>query len=148
MTFEERVEAVSRFGFTERQAGFLVTVMLHSGVCLGRQYCAFAGLVRRTDADLFIRARGRRYATGQPAPTAAHDCFTFITSRSTTPSASPTTAFVGPTLARAVERLMVLDAVMTDRSLTWLGTERDKVSTSRAPACGSTICRRSVRSAD
>jgi hypothetical protein len=25
--------------FTERQAGFLVHVMLHSGVCVGRQYC-------------------------------------------------------------------------------------------------------------
>ena len=32
------------------------------------------------------------------------------------------------TLARAVERLMVLDAVMADRSMTWLATERDKVS--------------------
>ncbi len=44
MTFEERVEAVTTFGFTERQAAFLVTVMLHAGVCLGRQYCTFAGI--------------------------------------------------------------------------------------------------------
>ena len=42
MTFYERVNAVAEKGFTERQAGFLVTVMLHSGVCVRRQYCAYA----------------------------------------------------------------------------------------------------------
>ena len=40
----ERVKAVAAHGFTERQARFLVTVMLHSGVCMIRQYCAFAGI--------------------------------------------------------------------------------------------------------
>jgi hypothetical protein len=45
MTSEERVHAVAKFGFTERQARFLVTVMRHSGVCMLRQYCAFAGIV-------------------------------------------------------------------------------------------------------
>jgi hypothetical protein len=42
VTFEERVRAVANKGFTDRQARFLVTVMLHSGVCMDRQYCAFA----------------------------------------------------------------------------------------------------------
>ena len=42
MTWEERRQAVQLMGFTDRQAGFLVTVMLHAGVCIGRQYCAFA----------------------------------------------------------------------------------------------------------
>ena len=37
MTFAERVHAIAEKGFTERQAGFLVTVMLHSGVCVRRQ---------------------------------------------------------------------------------------------------------------
>jgi hypothetical protein len=37
MTFDERVKAVSEFGFTMRQARFLVTVMLHGGVCVPRQ---------------------------------------------------------------------------------------------------------------
>ena len=41
----ERVEAVAAFGFTERQARFLVTVLLHAGVFLERQYCGFAGIV-------------------------------------------------------------------------------------------------------
>ena len=42
MTFDERAAAVARKGFTDRQARFLVTVMLHSGVCMDRHYCAFA----------------------------------------------------------------------------------------------------------
>ena len=46
MTHAERVSAVAALGFTERQAAFLVLVMLHSGVCVGRQYCTFAGIVR------------------------------------------------------------------------------------------------------
>ena len=45
MTAEDRVKAVVEFAFTERQARFLVTVMLHSGICLLRQYTAFAGIV-------------------------------------------------------------------------------------------------------
>jgi hypothetical protein len=36
MNFDDRVKAIADFGFTERQARFLVTVMLHAGVwCRG-----------------------------------------------------------------------------------------------------------------
>ena len=42
MTWEERVARVRLHGFTDRQAGFLVTVMLHAGVCLLRHYETFA----------------------------------------------------------------------------------------------------------
>ena len=46
MTHAEHVRAVTAFGFTERQARFLVTVLVHAGVCLGRQYCRFSGIAR------------------------------------------------------------------------------------------------------
>ena len=36
MTAEDRVNAVAEFGFTPRQARFLVLVMRHAGVCLLR----------------------------------------------------------------------------------------------------------------
>jgi hypothetical protein len=39
-----RVAAVMEFGFTERQARFLVHVLVFSGVFLERQYRAFTGL--------------------------------------------------------------------------------------------------------
>ena len=61
MTWEERLQAVRVMGFTERQAGFLVTVMLYAGVCLGRQYCTFASIAYgRTMHEFFesLLARG------------------------------------------------------------------------------------------
>jgi hypothetical protein len=38
-------EAVAKKGCTERQARFLTTVMLHTGVCVPRQYAWFCGIV-------------------------------------------------------------------------------------------------------
>ena len=38
----ERMEAIAAFGFTERQARFLLNVLLHSGVFVERQYSSFA----------------------------------------------------------------------------------------------------------
>src|SRR5207237_7010053 len=46
MTTAERVQAIVDYGFTERQARFLVLVMRHSGLCIKRQYGAFAGVAR------------------------------------------------------------------------------------------------------
>ena len=48
--------AVAAFGLTERQARFLVTVMVHAGCFLERQYCTFTGtvagdIVTRNDID-------------------------------------------------------------------------------------------------
>ena len=51
----DRIQAVGAFGFTERQARFLVTVMLHSGVFVERQYCAFAGIVHGQKTHDFLR---------------------------------------------------------------------------------------------
>mgnify|MGYP001766049476 CR=1 FL=1 len=45
MTALDRIDRVVRLGFTDRQARFLVTVMSHGGICLPRQYTAFAGIV-------------------------------------------------------------------------------------------------------
>ncbi len=58
MTQSERVSAVAALGFTERQAAFLVLVMLHSGVCLGRHYVEFPimrSTVRQASSDGEIR---------------------------------------------------------------------------------------------
>ena len=97
----EAARTVTPFGLTDRQARFLVTVMLHSGVFVGRQYAAFAGITHgqkvhdfierilarrlvtaielgsdRTDTHLprspQAALRGHRRA-GQPKPPASHD---------------------------------------------------------------------------
>jgi hypothetical protein len=130
MTFEQRVAAVSGFGFTPRQARFLVTVMLHSGVCVGRQYCAFAGIAYGEPMRaLFLKLERGGFAT---ATTCAHGrarLFHIHHKPLYEAIGEPNNRFRRPTsLARAVERLMVLDAVTLDRAVTWLGTERDKVS--------------------
>jgi hypothetical protein len=57
----ERAKVLVPFGLTERQARFLATVMLHSGVFVGRQYAAFAGIIYGQKVHDFIeklRIRG------------------------------------------------------------------------------------------
>src|SRR5437867_1695048 len=62
-----RVAAVAGFGFTERQARFLVTVMVHSGVFLERQYCTWLG-TERDKRDYFDRALDVRYFRPKDLP--------------------------------------------------------------------------------
>ena len=50
----ERLNAIASFGFTERQARFLLNVLLHSGVFVERQYCSFAGIVHGQKSTDFI----------------------------------------------------------------------------------------------
>ena len=91
MTFADRTAAVVPFGFTERQARFLVTVMLHSGVCLGRQvpvHLPVSNTGRRwpicsKPSSREDSPRRRRARTVGPAS------FTFITNLSTPRSESP-----------------------------------------------------------
>lgn len=129
MTAHERVMAVEREGFTARQAGFLVTVMLHSGVCLGRQYCAYARIVRGQKmydffSSLIVRKLATRYSSAHRRAWIYHVhskvLYTLI--------GEPNNRNRKPvTLARAIERLMVLDAVIAEPSLRWFGSEREKV---------------------
>ena len=60
----ERVNAVAIFGFTERQARFLVRVLVHAGVFLERQYCTFADITHgQKSHDFLAKLVGRGYAT-------------------------------------------------------------------------------------
>ena len=101
--------------------GFLVTVMRHAGVCLPRQYCAFAGIARgQKTHDFFGRLVARRYATAyvgghggarlSPAQQAALPGHR--RARQPIPQAL--------SVDRAVERLMMLDHVLAHRDLHWL----------------------------
>ena len=123
------IRAVTRFGFTDRQACFLATVMLHSGVFVGRQYAAFAGithgqkvhdfieklLVRRLVTSIELGSTGRTrifHVHHKPLYTAIGEPDNRNRRRVTTD--------------RVIERLMILDGVLADRSVTWLGSEREK----------------------
>jgi hypothetical protein len=126
---EERSEAVAAFGFTDRQARFLVDVMVHSGAFVERQYCAFAGIVHGQKTHDFLRKLVERgYARPiQVGPLHRGRLFHI--------GYKPLYAAIGEEhnrhrkrmpLARMVERLMILDAVLADRTFKWLGTEEDK----------------------
>ena len=49
-----RVSALREYGLTLRQREFLVTVMVHSGCLLERQYCEFTGTVRGQNSREFM----------------------------------------------------------------------------------------------
>jgi hypothetical protein len=127
----ERALAVAGFGFTERQGRFLVEVMIHSGVFVPRQYCTFAGIVHGQKTHDFLRKLVERgYAVPIQVGGLRRGRIFHVRHK-------PIYAAIGQTdnrhrkpapLARLVERLMILDAVLADRTVTWLGTEADKIA--------------------
>ena len=90
----ERMEAIAAFGFGERQARFLLNVLLHSGVFVERQHCSFAGIVHGQKSTDFLKTLVERRSAR--ASSIAAGCFTSTTSRSGLPSASAITASGSP----------------------------------------------------
>jgi hypothetical protein len=125
----ERTQAVAAFGLTERQARFLVEVMIHSGVFIERQYRHFAGIVHGQKTHDFLRKLVERGYARPIQVGSLHRGRLFHVGH------KPLYAAIGQgdnrhrksmPIGRMVERLMVFDAVLADRSFTWLGTEQDK----------------------
>jgi hypothetical protein len=131
MTHEDRVQAVIDFGFTERQARFLVLVMRHAGVCVPRQYAGFSGIAnggRRCNA-FFERLIRRGYANDIGC---VHN-----RARLYHLQHKPLYHVIGDVASRhrrrvsprlAVERLMLLDAVLQMADLEWLTTGAEKAT--------------------
>ena len=125
----QRLEAIAAFGFTERQARFLLNVLLHSGVFVERQYCSFAGIVHGQKSTDFIKTLiERRFAT--PIVTGKlHRGRMFHVHYKPLWAATgePDSRFRKPTAqGRMIERVMLLDTVLDDGSCTWLGPPIDK----------------------
>lgn len=128
MLFDERVAAVAKAGFTERQARFLTIVMLHAGVCVPRQYARFCNIVHGEKTREFFAKlvrvggasvydcrhnRARIYHVNQRALYAAiGEAESGLRRRLT--------------LNHAIHRLMVLDAIVEDPDLVWLATPDEK----------------------
>src|SRR3984893_17108143 len=63
LTNPERVEALRRFGYTEREAGFVCLAALHGGYFLLRQYCQYLGKeIGGTAATLVQKALAKKHA--------------------------------------------------------------------------------------
>jgi hypothetical protein len=130
MTFDERVQAVAKKGFTERQARFLTTVVLHTGVCVPRQYARFCGIVYGAKTPTFFAKLVRfQYAS-------MYDCrhnrarIYHVNQRALYAAIGEADSKLRRplTLNHAIQRLMVLDAIVEDPDLVWLGTAEEKAA--------------------
>ena len=78
------------FGFTRRQARFLMLVMRHAGVCVPRQYARFAGVAYGAKCNaLFDRLVRSGFAHAIDCIHNRAACTTSIPKRCTTSSATP-----------------------------------------------------------
>lgn len=130
MTTDERADAVAAYGFTERQATFLTAVMRHSGVCVQRQYCAFAGVSRgQVIRNFFGALVDRKFATAHPCARQGALVYHIHHKGLYRAIGEPDSRCRRrSSLERAIERLMLLDVVLSRPSLNWLATEREKVT--------------------
>jgi hypothetical protein len=137
LTAEDRVRTVAEFGLTERQARFLVTVMLHAGVCVPRQYARFAGTAYGHKVNAFFdKLVERNYAT--PCGCLHNRARLYHVHHAALYRAigEPESRYRRPVPAKqAIERVMLLDGVITHPELAWLA-DQDKVTffTATVPA--------------
>jgi hypothetical protein len=124
-----RVASLADFGFTQRQREFLVTVLVHAGCFLERQYCTFTGTARGQNSREFVArlvARGLARAM-EPGPVRRGRLYHV--------HHKPLYEAIGQadnrnrrlrTIGRMVERVMILDAVLGDQRCWWLSPADDK----------------------
>jgi hypothetical protein len=130
VTADNRVKAVAEFGFTERQARFLVLVMRHAGVCLLRQYSTFAGIVHGEKTRAFFQKLvSRRYASAYACRHNRARLYHIHHYGMYRAIGEPNSPHRRPLSAgRIRERLMVLDAVLGDADLRWLISATEKAA--------------------
>ena len=129
MNLEHAVQPIAKRRYTDRQARFLVLVARHSGVCVMRQYPSFAGIVfgqktRKFFANLvrlgFVSTydcahnRGRVYHVRHRA---IYEAIGEPDSRLRRP----------PGVPRALERLMLLDAILENPESIWMSSSTEKL---------------------
>lgn len=128
-THEQRCAAIETFGYTPRQAQFLVRVALHGGYFLRRQYLMFTGTAHGlASVRFFARAIERHHVRALPIPRLGHVYHLF---------ARPLYAAIGEEHNRnrrlveseaVTRKLMALDFVLSTREGQFIATEEDKVA--------------------
>ena len=129
MTFEDRVNALLPLGLTQRQTRFLVTVALHGGFCLRRQYATFAGIeygkhVRDFLDTLMTRELARRIVYKSNRGFLYH-VYAKAVYRAIAQEDNRNRRIASPALV--ARKVMLLDAVIATRGVEWFATENDKV---------------------
>jgi hypothetical protein len=130
MTDQDRVQSVASHGFTSRQAAFLTLVMRHAGVCVQRQYCAFADITYgQVSREFFEKLVARRFATPYACGRRGAQLF-HIHHKALYRAIGEADSRLRRrgTVTRAIERLMLLDAVLATSHVRWLASEPEKVA--------------------
>lgn len=131
MTAAERVQALMDYRFTERQARFLELVMRHAGVCVPRQYARFAGIARGSGKSnaLFAKLVTRGHAVETDCVHNRARLYRVHSRRLYHAIDEPNSRYRRAVPARAaLERLMILDAVLATPNLDWLTTDSEKTA--------------------
>jgi hypothetical protein len=139
---EDRVNAIAQFRFTERQARFLEIVLRHAGVCVPRQYATHARIANGGEkcTALFEKLVRRHYAVASDCVHNRARLYHVHYKRLYAAIGEPESRYRRPVPpGRAMERVMLLDAVIATPHLDWLTNEPDKRDylakvTSAAPA--------------
>jgi hypothetical protein len=129
MTTQERVQTITEYGFTERQARFLVLVMRHSGLCVKRQYAAFAGIKPGGEKCqvLFDKLMRRGYAMTSECIHNRARLYHVHHKPLYHAIGEPESRYRRAVPARAVmDRLMRLDTALLSPDLDWLTTRAEK----------------------
>jgi len=130
VTFEDRVRALEPWGFTPRQARFVVMVAMHGGYCLRRQYQTFAGVaygsvVREFLDALVTRRLAKRFSFRRNRGHLYHLHATAIY-RALGQEGNRNRRRVSP--AQIARKLMALDYLLSEPQVEWLATEQEKVA--------------------
>src|SRR5262245_4010726 len=131
MTTAERVQAVADYGFTERQARFLVLVMRHGGLCVKRQYAEFAGIASGGEKSnvFFDRLVRRGFAVAADCIHNRAQVFHVHSKLLYHAMGEPDSRYRRTIPARAAaERLIRLDAALTSPDCEWLTTRSEKLA--------------------
>jgi hypothetical protein len=131
VTAPERVQAVIDYGFSERQARFLVLVMRHSGLCVRRQYAAFAGIANGGEKcnALFRKLVRRGFAIATECIHNRARLFHVHAKPLYHAIGEPDSRYRRTVPARAAgERLLRLDAALITPDLEWLTTRAEKLA--------------------
>jgi len=119
--------AIAEFGFTDRQARFPELVLRHAGVCVPRQYSAFAGIVHGQKTRAFFAKLLRRgYATSYECRHNRGRLYHVHHAGLYNAIGEPNSRYRRPVSAsRTTCRLMLLDALLAPGDVAWLGTANE-----------------------
>jgi hypothetical protein len=126
---EDRVNAIAQIRYTERQARFLELVLRHGGVCVPRQYATVAGIANGGEkcTALFEKLVSRHHAVASDCRHNRARVYHVRYQRLYAAIGEPDSRYRRPLTPRqAVERVMLLDAVIATPGLEWLTNESEK----------------------